>query len=70
MEVVRLLCAERIRRELSMNRLAEKAGLSQSMISLLERGMRSPTLDTLLRVAIALDVDLSELLKKASKHTK
>jgi transcriptional regulator with XRE-family HTH domain len=53
-----------------MNRLAEKSGLSQSMISLLERGMRSPTLDTLLRVAIALDVDLSELLKKASKHTK
>lgn len=70
MEVVRLLSAERIRRELSMNRLAEKSGLSQSMISLLERGMRSPTLDTLLRVAIALDVDLSELLKKASEHTK
>ena len=70
MEVVRLLSAERIRRELSMNRLAEKSGLSQSMISLLERGMRSPTLDTLLRVAIALDVDLSELLRKASKHTK
>lgn len=70
MDLVRLLSEERIRHGLSMNRLAEKSGLSQSMISLLERGMRSPTLETLLRVAIALDVDLSELLKKASRRTK
>jgi transcriptional regulator with XRE-family HTH domain len=50
-----------------MNRLAERAGLSQSMVSLLERGLRTPTLDTLLRIAAALDVDLSRLIKQASK---
>lgn len=68
LEVVRLLKEERIRRGISMNRLAEKSGLSQSMMSLLERGMRTPTLDTLLRIAAALDVDLSKLLKQASKR--
>ena len=70
MEVVQLLSAERISAGVSMNRLAQKSGLSQSMISLLERGMRNPTLDTLLRIAIALDVDLSQLLKKAAKRLK
>ena len=49
-----------------MTRLAEKSGLSQPMVSYVERGMRNPTLDTLLRIAIALDVDLWRLLKQAS----
>ena len=66
LEIVRLLRAERIRRGFSMNRLAEKSGLSQSMVSLVEREMRNPTLDTLLRIAIALDVDLWALIKEAS----
>jgi len=68
LEVVRLLKKQRIRRGISMNRLAQKSGLSQSMVSLLERGMRTPTLDTLLRIAAALDVDLSKLLKQGSKR--
>ncbi|HWX17264.1 MAG TPA: helix-turn-helix transcriptional regulator [Chthoniobacterales bacterium] len=68
LEVVRLLKKERIRSGISMNRLAEKAGLSQSMVSLLERGMRTPTLDTLLRISAALNVDLSKLLKRGSKR--
>jgi transcriptional regulator with XRE-family HTH domain len=65
-EVVRLLRKERIRREISLNRLAEKAGLSRSMVSYVERGMRNPTLDTLLRIAEALDLDLWKLIKWAS----
>jgi transcriptional regulator with XRE-family HTH domain len=65
-EVVRLLRKERIRREISLNRLAEKAGLSRSMVSYVERGMRNPTLDTLLRIAEALDLDLWKLIKRAS----
>jgi transcriptional regulator with XRE-family HTH domain len=51
-----------------MRQLAKKAGLSQPMISYVERGMRIPTLETALRIADALDVDLSELLKQASKR--
>jgi transcriptional regulator with XRE-family HTH domain len=69
-EVVRLLRQERQDQNLSVYRVAKDSGLSQQMIHYVERGMRNPTLDTLLRIAIALDVDLSDLLTKASKHTK
>jgi len=65
-EVLRLLREERIRRGVSMNHLAEKSGVSQSMISLLERGQRNPTLDILIRMAAPLNVDLWKLIKKAS----
>ena len=57
---------ERERRGLSMNELAARAGLSQQMVSYVEREMRNPTLETLLRMAGALDVDLGKLLTRAS----
>jgi transcriptional regulator with XRE-family HTH domain len=50
-----------------MNSLAERARLSQSMISLVERGKRTPTLETILRIATALDVDLWRVIKKATQ---
>lgn len=62
----RLLREERTRAQMSMVRLAEKSGLSVAMISYVERGARNPTLDTLLRIANALDVDLWRLIKRAS----
>ena len=49
-----------------MERLAEGAGLSTSMISLVERDLRNPTLDTLLRVAEVLNVDLGGIIQKAA----
>ena len=64
--VLRLLREERIRAQIPMVRLAEKSGLSVAMISYVERGLRNPTLDTVLRIAIALDVDLPKLIKRAS----
>ena len=51
-----------------MRRLAKESGLSQPMISYIERGMCNPTLDTLLRIAAALDVDLSKLLNEQSNQ--
>ena len=64
--VAKRLKAERVRRRLSMTKLAADSGLSQQMISYVERGMRSPTLDTLLRIAAVLDVDLWRIIKAAS----
>jgi transcriptional regulator with XRE-family HTH domain len=58
---------ERIRQHVSMDSLAAKSGLSQPMISYVERGMRNPMLDTLLRIAGALEVDLASLIKRAVK---
>lgn len=49
-----------------MTALAEKAGLSQQMVSYVERGMRQPTLDTLLRISDALDADPATLLGRAT----
>ena len=55
---------------MSMNRLAEKSGLSLSMISFVERGLRKPTLDTLLRIASALDLVLWRAIKQATEKTR
>lgn len=49
-----------------MNRIAEKAGLSPAMISFVERELRKPTLDTLLRIADALEIDLWKVIRDAT----
>jgi transcriptional regulator with XRE-family HTH domain len=51
-----------------MNTVAERAGLSQQMVSYVEREMRNPTLETLLRIAAALEIDLAELLGRALRQ--
>ena len=63
--VVRLLREEREKRGLSMNVVAQRSGLSHSIVSLIERDLRNPTLDTLLRIAEAIDIDLGEILTRA-----
>jgi transcriptional regulator with XRE-family HTH domain len=55
----------RIELKLSLTQLGTRAGLSQQGVSYLEREMRVPNIGTLLMVADALDVDLSELIRRA-----
>jgi len=64
-EVIRLLQAEREARGLSKYAVAARSGVSQQMISYVERGMRNPTLEIMLRLADAVGVRLETLLKKA-----
>lgn len=45
--------------------LAERAGLHQTYIGLLERGKRSPNLDTAQAIATALGVKLSKLIAES-----
>ena len=52
----------RKRHGLSQEALAAKAGLSVSYISMLERGQRTPPLDTLESLAKALSVSATSLL--------
>jgi len=68
--VAQILRREREKRGLSMNRVAERAGLSQQMVSYVERQMRNPTLETLLRIADALDLDLAAVIKRATRSAK
>jgi len=64
--IVELLRQERERQKLSKYALAQRSGISQSMIGRIESGARIPTLDTLLHLVDALKVDLSDLVKRAN----
>jgi DNA-binding XRE family transcriptional regulator len=57
----------RVERGFSQRELAELVGTTQSAIARLERGGRPPRIDTLLKIAEALDCELSvELVPKNS----
>lgn len=66
-EVARILREERERRGISMTVLAQRAGLSQGMISLVEREQRNPSLETLLRIAFVLEINLGDILQRAAR---
>jgi transcriptional regulator with XRE-family HTH domain len=61
----RVVKRHREARGLSRAALAEKAGLHQTYIGLLERGDRSPNLDTAKAIAEALHIPLSKLIAEA-----
>jgi len=65
--VARILRQERERRGISMTGLGERAGLSQQMVSYVERDMRNPSLDTLLRMCDALGIELDSVIRRAKK---
>lgn len=56
-----------MKQKLTQLKLAEKSDLDVTYISLLERGLRQPSLKTLIRLASALNVSPNELLKKTLK---
>ncbi|QHP68132.1 XRE family transcriptional regulator [Bradyrhizobium sp. LCT2] len=47
--------------KMSQRDLAERAGIRQALVSQIELGEANVTLDSLLRIAIALDIDLAGL---------
>jgi transcriptional regulator with XRE-family HTH domain len=56
--------ARRQESDFSQERLAEKAGLSTVFISRVERGIESPSLDSLVKIAKALGVHIRDLVDK------
>jgi transcriptional regulator with XRE-family HTH domain len=64
-QVMRLLKQERERRELSRYAVAQNSGLSPQMIGYVETGERNPTLETALRIASAIGVDLAQVITEA-----
>ncbi len=48
---------------ISQEELAARAGVHRTYISQLERDLKSPTIDTLRKIALALDVKTSHLIK-------
>lgn len=62
-EIARQVSERRIAWDLSQKELADLCGTTQSAIARLETGRRPPRIDTLERVAKALDCELSIELK-------
>lgn len=62
------LRAVRERRGLTMKEVAEKAGLSESLISQIERNRVSPAIDTLFSLVEILDLDLEYLFSDFRKE--
>lgn len=63
--LIELIQAERLRQKLSLNEVATRSGLSHTMVMRVEKRERVPTIDTLLRIADALQIDLGSMLKRA-----
>lgn len=63
--VIRILRKERERKAISMNVLAQHSGLAQSTVSRIEAELRSPSLDTLLRMTEAIGVRLEDAIAAA-----
>ena len=57
-QIAERVTEQRIAKGLSQRQLAELCSTTQSAIARLERGGRPPRIDTLLRIADALDCDL------------
>lgn len=54
---------ERTKRGLSQEKLAELADLNTNTISTIERGITSPTIETIYSLARALEIPVEELIK-------
>jgi transcriptional regulator with XRE-family HTH domain len=53
---------------MSQERLAERAGLHPTYVSMIERGLRNVTLEVSARLAKALKVNLPELIEEAQQR--
>lgn len=65
--IILLLKEERERRGLSKYAVAQQSGLSQQAIGYMENGSRYPSLETVLRIAKAMDVDLAKIIERAQR---
>ena len=64
----RALRSFRMSLKLSQERLAQESGLDRSYISLLERGIRQPSLTTILQIAQTLKLPARELVAKVEEE--
>lgn len=59
----RNLKAERYRKNLTQAELAERVNVCESTISLIERGMQTPSVFLVYDISKILEIDISELMK-------
>ena len=66
-KAISLLKAERERRKLSKYFVAQESGLSPQMIAYVENGDRNPTLETVLRMSEALQINFENIIRRARR---
>jgi transcriptional regulator with XRE-family HTH domain len=60
----------RLKAGLSQERLALEAGVDRTFVSRLERGLRQPTISTVMALGEALGVSAADLVKETEKRFK
>jgi transcriptional regulator with XRE-family HTH domain len=65
--VAHLLREKRVALQLSMYAVAKRARISHSTMTRIENGLMKPTLDMLLRISEAMEIELWPLLKQAEE---
>ena len=68
MVMVRLLGRLRTQRGLSQEVLSGLAGIARSHLAMIENGAKRPTVETLWKLAQAMDMRLSELVRMAEEE--
>ena len=63
----RVLRSQRIQKGLSQEELAHRVGLDRTYISLLERGLRQPTLGTLVKLSQALEIQPEDFVAELGR---
>jgi len=66
-EVIRRL---RESEKLSQEALAERAEIDRTYVSIIERGLKSPTLDTFVRLCSALNMSAADVLSSVLKRAR
>lgn len=62
LEIGSLIVKLRTKKGITQEVLAQTAGISQSYLSQIERGQKIPTIDSLQKISLALDIPFSILL--------
>ena len=68
-EFARLLREHRLTKGLSQERLAEIASIHPTHVGLIERGRRNPSIEVAYKLAAALGMNLSQLIKEAEEKS-
>jgi transcriptional regulator with XRE-family HTH domain len=70
MNIGTLIRKHRKEKKMTLKTVAEQASISEGFLSQVENDVNSPSVDTLMRICKALDVDAGDLLSQAGKREK
>lgn len=64
-----ILYNRRLLLEMSQEQVSERSGLHRTYVSDIERGRRNPSLKTIVRIAAAMNMSVSDLMRMAEGET-